>query len=226
MKLKMKHRKTAVAAFLIFLFICLSMVLLSARLVSDSARGRTYSDTDSIPHRRVGVVLGCSKYISADYENLFFRNRINAASALFKAGKIDYLLVSGDNHTKGYDETTDMRDSLIEAGVPVEKIYCDFAGFRTLDSVVRSKEIFCETQITVISQEFHNQRAIFIAKGKGVDAIGFNAEDVGAYNGFITKSREQLARVRTVMDLYLFNTGPKFLGPKIAIGGPQMETNL
>ncbi|OGV53204.1 MAG: hypothetical protein A2X45_06015 [Lentisphaerae bacterium GWF2_50_93] len=226
MKLNGKYRKPVLLAILASTLLCMSAIVLSALMISGSARGRTYTDVDSIPHRKVGILLGCSKYISGNYENLFFRNRINAALKLFNTGKVDYLLVSGDNHTRGYDETTDMKDSLIRAGVPSERIYCDFAGFRTLDSIVRAKEVFGETKVTVISQEFHNQRAIFIAKGRNIDAIGFNAEDVDTYNGFLTKSREQLARVKTVMDLYLFNTGPKFLGPKIAIGEPKLEASL
>ena len=131
---------------------------------------------------------------------------------------MEYLLVSGDNRKKDYDEATDMKESLIRAGIPANLIYCDFAGFRTLDSVVRAKEVFCQKQVTIISQEFHNQRAIFIAAHYGIDAIGFNADGVDAYNGFKTKCREQLARVRTLLDVYLFRTSPKFLGERIEIG--------
>jgi SanA protein len=100
-------------------------------LVVSTARGRTYADLASIPKRDVGLVLGCSRFLPDGRRNRFFDNRIRAASDLYRAGKIDYLVVSGDNHVRGYDEPTDMKKSLIEAGVPPERIYCDYAGFRT-----------------------------------------------------------------------------------------------
>jgi SanA protein len=156
--------------------------------------------------------------LSDGRQNLFFQNRVEAAVNLFRGGKVDYLLVSGDNRKKGYDEASDMKESLMRAGIPADRIYCDFAGFRTLDSVVRARDVFCQKQVTIISQEFHNQRAIFIATHNGMDAIGFNAAEVNAYNGFKTKCREHLARVRTLLDVYLFRKSPKFLGHKIEIG--------
>ncbi len=111
-----------------------------------------------------------------------------------------------------------MRESLIAAGVPARKIYCDFAGLRTLDSVLRAREIFGLTEFTVISQKFHNERAIFIAKRHGLDAIGFNARMPGGFFGFLGLCREQLARVRAVLDAYLLDTQPKVLGEKTPIG--------
>lgn len=193
-------------------------------LINRTARGRTYSDIHSIPHRRVGLVLGCVKFLPGGWPNPFFQNRITAAAELYQAGKVDYLLVSGDNHVHSYDEAKDMKTSLVEAGVPREKIYCDYAGFRTLDSVVRARDVFGQTEITIISQEFHNQRAIFIARHRGVDAIGFNASDVGVYYSIATHCREQLAKVNTILDIYLFRRQPKFLGPKVPLGSrPQTE---
>ena len=183
-----------------------------------ATKGRTFYDVKSIPYRRVGLLLGCSKTLSDGRKNLFFQNRVNAAINLFRVGKVEYLIVSGDNSKKNYDEATDMKDSLIMAGIPANHIYCDFAGFRTLDSVVRARDVFCQNQVTIISQEFHNQRAIFIATHHGIDAIGFNADGVDAYNSFKTKCREQLARVKTLLDVYVLRTPPKFLGQRIEIG--------
>jgi SanA protein len=189
------------------------------RAVTKAANGKTYSDPAAIPHRHVGLVLGCQKYLSGNRPNLFFQNRIAAAVELYRGGKVDYLLVSGDNHTRGYDETTDLRNALLEQGVPAEKIYADYAGFRTLDSVVRAKEVFGQSEVTVISQQFHNQRAIFIASHRGLDAIGFNAPDVDAYKSFGTRLREQFARVKAVLDIYVLKKQPHFLGEKVALGG-------
>jgi len=187
-------------------------------LIGRAAQGRTYSDVSVIPHRHVGLVLGCSKRLPDGRMNLFFHKRIQAAAELYRAGKVDYLLVSGDNHIHAYDEATDMKNSLIEAGVSPEKIYCDFAGFRTLDSVVRAKEVFGQTEITIISQDFHNRRAIFIAAHRGLDAIGFDAAEVDAYNSFKTRCREQLAKLATVADVFVLRRQPRFLGPKLPIG--------
>lgn len=188
----------------------------SSEVVSRAARARTYSDVRAIPHRHVGLVLGCSKQ-AGPWRNLYFDHRIRAAAQLFQAGKVDYLLVSGDNHTREYDESTDMKDSLVQAGVPADRIYCDYAGFRTLDSVVRAREVFGQTRITIVSQEFHNQRAIFIARRRGLDAIGFNAAEVDPSMGFRTRCRERVAKVYTILDLFVFQTRPKFLGPRVPI---------
>lgn len=197
----------------------LGLVWLAAAsfLVIRAARGRTYSDPAAIPARHVGLLLGCSRFLPDGRRNTFFDNRIQAAATLIRAGKIRYLVVSGDNRVRGYDEPQDMKDSLVQAGVPAGRIYCDYAGFRTMDSIVRAKEIFSQTEITVISQEFHNQRAIFIARNRGVDAIGFNAQEVDAYNSFKTKCRESIARANMLLDLFVFHRGPKFLGGKVTI---------
>jgi SanA protein len=109
-----------------------------------------------------------------------------------------------------------MKAELVKLGVPAEKIYLDYAGFRTYDSVYRLRDIFGQSSFTVISQEFHNRRAIYIAQELGLQAVGFNANDVDAYNGFKTQLREKFARVKVFIDL-LMNKKPKFLGEKIKI---------
>ena len=191
-------------------------VLASAAMVHFAAQGRTYADSALIPQRDVGLVLGCSRYLADGRGNMFFKNRIAAAAALYNAGKVGALIVSGDNHTATYDEATDMKNALVKAGVPAENIYCDYAGFRTLDSVVRAKQVFGQTRLTVVSQHFHNQRAIFIARHHGIDAVGFDAAEVDIRNAFRTKFREQFARVKTVLDICA-GTNPKFLGAPVEI---------
>jgi len=186
--------------------------------VKVSALGRTYDDPETMPHRSVGLLLGCPRIIQHGRRNLFFRYRIEAAARLFQAGKVDYLLLSGDNFSPGCTETDDMQEALIEAGVPARKIYCDFEGLRTLDSVVRARKIFGQTELTIISQKFHNERAIFLAEHRGLDAIGFNAQTPGGYRGFMSLCREQFARVRAVLDAELLDTQPKLLGEKVRIG--------
>ncbi|KAK6023641.1 hypothetical protein OSTOST_10563 [Ostertagia ostertagi] len=133
------------------------------------------------------------------------------------AGKIDYILVSGDNGDEAYNEPETMQADLLAGGIPPDRIILDYAGFRTLDSIVRCKEVFGEDNIIVISQQFHNERALFIARYKDIDAIGFNATDISMKRGFMVQAREKLARVKMALDL-LVNKEPKFYGPKIRIG--------
>ncbi len=175
-----------------------------------------YDSIQEIPSNEVGLLLGTSKYLSSGIENLYYKYRIEAALELYNNKKIKYIIVSGDNSTKEYNEPFNMQKDLIEKGVNSEDIFLDYAGFRTLDSVIRSKEIFGQKNITIISQKFHNERAIFIAKSKDIQAVGFNAKDVSLKYGLKTRLREYLARVKMVMDIAL-NKQPKFLGEKIII---------
>ena len=148
--------------------------------------------------------------------NLYFKYRIDATVSLFKSGKINFVLISGDNSSADYNEPEDMKQELMKRGIPAEKIVLDFAGFRTFDSVYRANEIFGQASFTIISQEFHNQRALYIANSLDLNAVAFNAKDVTDYNGFKTKIREKFARVKVLLDI-LFNKKPKFLGEKINI---------
>jgi len=186
-------------------------------LVLRTGDGRLYENVADTPQRDVGLLLGTSEKQGNGNSNPFFEKRITAAAALYKAGKIRHILVSGDNSRKDYDEPAMMQRALLAAGVPQNAITLDYAGFRTLDSVVRAKEIFGLTQFTIISQRFHNQRALMIAHHYGIDAIAFCAEDVALRYGIKIQIREVFARVKAVLDLYILRTQPKFLGPPIAI---------
>lgn len=200
----------------------LAAILLAGVLVKLTARDRTYDDVVDVPHRKVGLVLGCSRRTTGGRPNPFFVNRMQAAADLYMAGKVDYLLVSGDNRTLRYNETRDMRKALLKLGVPANRVYSDYAGFRTLDSIVRAQRVFGQNSLTIVSQKFHNERAIFIALHKGIDAVGYNAREVAAGSTLVTRCREQLARVRTILDVYMLGTPPRFLGDKIKIdGSPQ-----
>ena len=184
--------------------------------VKHTASQEIFSNIENLPDNKVGLLLGTRKTLASGYPNLYYTYRIDAAEKLFKMGKIKYLLISGDNSTKKYDEPTDMRDDLVARGIPIEKIYLDYAGFRTLDSVVRANKIFGQKKLTIISQPFHNERAIFISNKKGINSVGFNAKDVSIRYGIKTMIREKLARVKMLIDL-MFGVQPKFLGDKIDI---------
>ncbi|MGY6649268.1 SanA/YdcF family protein [Wenyingzhuangia sp. IMCC45574] len=175
-----------------------------------------FNDVESIPKNKVGLVLGTSKRLRNGYINLYFKYRIEATVALFKQGKIDVVLVSGDNRTKYYNEPIDFKNELIKKGIPEDKIVLDYAGFRTLDSVIRAQKVFGQNTFTIISQEFHNKRAVYIASLNGIKTVGFNAKDVNKKYGFKVYLREYLARTKVFVDV-LFNVQPKFLGPKILI---------
>lgn len=184
--------------------------------IEKSTDALVYTDVQKIPHNKVGLLLGTSKLLKSGAPNQYFTYRITAAVELFKSGKIDYIVISGDNSSKEYNEPMDMKNDLMAQGIPEGRIFLDYAGFRTLDSVVRISEIFGQESFTIISQDFHNRRAIFIARQKNLKAIGFNAKDVNAYYGFKTKAREKLARVKVFVDL-ITQKEPKYLGKKIMI---------
>lgn len=177
-----------------------------------------YDNIQLIPANKVGLIMGTSKTLGGGAENLYFKYRIDAAVELYKAGKIQYIIVSGDNSSVYYNEPMTMKRELMKRGIPEMVIYLDYAGFRTFDSVIRCKEIFGQNSFTIISQGFQNKRAIYIARYFGINAIGYNAKDVDSYASFKTKIREILARVKVYSDIYLTNTQPKFLGYKINVG--------
>lgn len=176
-----------------------------------SGQGKVFDRVEEVPERPVGLVLGTGRLTGGGRLNPHFRNRIEAAAKLYQTGKVKRLIVSGDNHVAGYDEPSDMRDALVGAGVPVEAITLDYAGFRTLDSVVRAKKVFGQDRLTVVSGEFHNYRALFICCRYGMDAVAFNARPVSARYSTRIYVREWFARVLAVVDLYVLRTQPKFL---------------
>jgi len=184
--------------------------------VRNAAKGKLFSETTSIPYNKVGLLLGTGKYLQNGLLNYYYKYRIDATAALMKTGKIKYLVISGDNSRKDYNEPETMRQDLIQRGIDSNLIFLDYAGFRTFDSIIRLREIFGQTSATIISQPFHNERAIFIANKEHINAIGFNARDVTGKPGLSVQLREKLARVKVYVD-YLTNKKPKFLGPQVII---------
>lgn len=183
-----------------------------------STRSQLYHEVKELPKTKVGIVLGTSQFLRNGTENLYFTYRINAAKKLIDAKKVSYLILSGDNRVDEYNEPKDMHDALVKLGVADSCLILDFAGLRTFDSMVRSKKIFGQDSIIVVSQEFHNARAVFIANKIGLIAFGFNAEKVTTQQTLKIKIRELFSRTKCILDLYLLNTKPKHLGEKIKIG--------
>ncbi|WP_104734498.1 SanA/YdcF family protein [Hanstruepera ponticola] len=202
---------------LLILIICITVYsLLCSSYITSTAKNHNYTSIYNIPKNRVGIILGASKYTSNGRINLYYKYRLEAAVSLFNSGKIEYILISGDNGRKDYNEPNDFKIDLMKYKIPENKIFLDYAGFRTLDSMVRAKEIFGLESFTIISQKFHNERALFLAKHYDINAIAFNAKGISGRYGFKTRVREYIARTKASLDV-LFNVKPKFLGNRIEI---------
>lgn len=209
-------KKTILLSISLIIGITFSLYL-SNSITNKSSQGFLYDNVESIPSNKVGLLLGTAKYLGNGYVNLYYQNRLSAAFELYQKNKIEYILISGDNSRKDYNEPQNFKEDLVKMGVPESRIFLDYAGFRTLDSVVRSKKIFGQNKITVISQKFHNERALYISKYNKIDAIGYNAKDVPYKYGFKVKIREKLARLKMIIDLHVISKEPKYLGEEIRI---------
>lgn len=204
------------------IIICLAALLgvivifICDKLIRDGAAPYLYGRIESVPSNEAGLVLGTSHRARGGGGNPYFNHRIAAASALWHAGKVRYLLLSGDNGTLSYNEPREMRRALMANGVDSTRIVLDFAGFRTLDSVVRAREVFGQQRFTVISQRFHNERAVYLARHLGIEAVAFNAAEPPPNYGIRVWLRERLARVKVFIDL-LLGTAPRFLGDPVPL---------
>ena len=214
----LRKRIKRVAVFLTAALLIIGAMLLFANWkIPHDTKPYLYDKADSIPPQKAALVLGASKYIRGGSPNPYFDNRIEAAYELYAAGKVTAFVVSGDNSREGYSEPEDMRDALVSFGVPDSVIYLDYAGFRTLDSVIRMNAIFGQDSFIVVSQKFHNERAVFLAQYYGFTAYGYNAKDVALGRvSYKTIVREKFARVKVFVDI-LLNKQPKFLGDPVEI---------
>ncbi|MBR5027867.1 MAG: YdcF family protein [Bacteroidales bacterium] len=212
-----KRRKIVCFSVLTLFVLAIGFTVVANVLVNNYSSGRCYDDAEAIPHNRVGLLLGTSPKTKQGTVNLYFKYRMEAAAELYHSGKIDKILISGDNRHKNYNEPAAMRNALLELGVPDSAIVLDYAGFRTYDSMVRAKKVFGQDRLTVISQSWHNERALYIAHRVGIEAIGYNARDV-AFRKVALKNhiREWFARAKMVFDL-IFQHDPHFLGDPIEI---------
>lgn len=215
-KSKIMIRRIVLSLCAFFLLIIAFTVYANVRVVR-AAESRIFTSVDSIPHNKVALLLGTNPLNRWGRPNSYFINRINTAAELYHADKVDFIIASGDNHTKEYDEPTAMRDSLMAHGVPEDRIILDFAGFRTLDSVVRAKEVFGCDSLTIISQEGHNARALCLAEANGINAVAISAPlRAGRWVRTRLALREWLARDKMMLDIW-FGKQPHFLGEKIKI---------
>jgi SanA protein len=213
MKNRLKKFRRALLVMALLVLVGVGAMIGADLMCRNAAAGKIFRATVTVPANDVALVLGTGKFTARGNPNLHFTQRIEAAAELFHSGKVRHLIVSGDNSTKDYDEPTDMRDALVAAGVPTNAITCDYAGFRTLDSVVRAKTVFGLTNFTIVTEEFHCPRAVWIAQQHGLKVVAFAAPDLSARWSARVKMREALARTWCALDLYLLNRQPKFSGP-------------
>lgn len=206
-------RKRAKQALCAVLATAAAWLAIEAWRVSERAAPFVSADSARLPTTNVALVLGCARLVADGRKNLYFERRIAAAARLFHAGKVRFLLVSGDNSRPDYDEPSDMKRALLEAGVPASRILLDYAGFRTLDSVLRAKSVFGLHELTVVSQRFHNERAVYLARSHGIRAYGYDALDVRGAPGLRTRLREVASRLVAVLDVELLHSTPRFAGP-------------
>jgi SanA protein len=212
----MKRTKKFAITFILLAISCYITILICDKTIRSNAAGKTFSNVNDIPANKVGILLGTSKFVSNGSVNPYYRNRIIATEELLKSKKIQYLIISGDNGRKEYSEPEMMRADLINDGIDSTIIFLDYAGFRTYDSMKRLKEVFGQDSVTTISQQFHNERALYIAKQENIVAVAYNATDITGRFAKMTQIRERFARVKVFVD-YLFGIKPKFLGKKVLI---------
>ena len=212
--IKLKYRILRLVLKIIIIFaVSIPIMYLSVSIYS---KKYIYDSIEEIPYNDVALVLGTSKYLYNGRVNMYFKFRMDAAYELYKSGKIKFILVSGDNRHRFYNEPKQMRLDLIRLGVDKKHIFLDFAGFRTRDSIIRANKVFNLTNFTIVSQPFHNERAIFIARQKNINAVAYNAHNVRKLYRIRQFPRELAARVLMIFDI-IFNKPPKFYGDNITI---------
>lgn len=209
--------------FWISLLTVILIVLLGNRWLINASDAYITDKWALLPDNEVGLVLGTSPFLTSGKTSPAFQGRIDAAAELYRVGKVRHLIVSGANPDSTYNEPRAMRKALMQAGVPETAITMDFAGFRTFDSVVRAKEVFGLTRFTIITQKYHTYRAVFIAKKFGLPAWAFIAPAASdGRPGNRHPLREVFARVGAIIDIFVLNTKPKFLGQPEALPAPEL----
>lgn len=212
--------KRLLYSLLVIVGLLVVTVLALDRWISVKTAPFIYSSMQKLPSRRVGLVLGTAKYYRTGVINQYYQYRIQGALNVYNSGKVQYLLLSGDNAHHSYNEPNTMRKDLIAAGVNPANIVLDYAGFRTLDSIVRTREVFDTNNFTIITQRFHCERALFIALQRGIQAQCYAVPS--PKNILSVRLREFAARIGTVADLYLFRSEPHFLGSIIPVRDPPL----
>ncbi|MGK7390213.1 MAG: SanA/YdcF family protein [Candidatus Cyclobacteriaceae bacterium M2_1C_046] len=179
-----------------------------------STRNQLFKDSVSLPENDVALVLGTSNRLAGGAPNPYFILRMERAAELYKTGKVRHILVSGDNSTRYYNEPQKMKEALVKMGIPPQHITLDYAGLRTLDSIIRGKKIFGQHKVTIVTQKFHAYRALFISNYYNMEAVAMATDKLPEDMSIIVQLREIMARPLAIWDLYIVKKGPKFLGER------------
>lgn len=207
--------KRLISGLLIVVILMIVTALGIDRWISWSTAPYIYDNLKSLPHRQVGVVLGTAKFYLNKSPNQYYHYRIRGAVNAYNSGKVNFLLLSGDNAQQSYNEPRTMQRDLIASGVAPGDIVLDYAGFRTLDSIVRTRKVFDTNDFIIITQRFHCERALFIAHHMGIQAQCFAVPS--PKNMLSVRMREVAARLGALVDLYIMKREPRFLGPLVPI---------
>ena len=184
---------------------------LAERQLHRTAETTSFGDAAMVPAAGVALVLGTAPIGPEGGPNRYFVYRLDAAVALWKAGKVKYFIVSGSG-----GEPEAMRTGLVERGVPEHVIYRDPQGYRTWDSVLRARDVFGQKRLIIVSQRFHLDRALFIARREGIDAVGLAARDVDMPYSIFTELRRYPSALRAYLDAWTHAEAPT--GRKVTIG--------
>lgn len=176
-------------------------IIISNFYIYFTTKDRVFRDPEGLPHQQTALVPGTSNKVVGGAPNPFFIYRMDKAAQLYRIGKVERFLLSGDNRTPFYDEPGMMLDALVSRGIPQEIIQLDTAGLRTLTSVIRSKEVFGVESMIIVTQPFHAYRALFLCDHFGIPAVAFAAREPGERFGWQVYLREYLARAKAVLDV-------------------------
>lgn len=224
-RLRAKIRRVARAGVTALGLVLLAMLAVNAWIIS-TTQARIYDHIGRLPADfKVALVLGTSPYTSSGAPNMFFKHRMLAAAELYTAGKVQHILVSGANPGY-YNEPQEMYQALRELGVPHEAITLDFAGYSTFDSIVRSRRVFGLQRYIIVSQRFHDYRALFIARHAGIEAVAYVRPEEDLRQPFFTVLREYFARLKAVLDLFVWDADPRYLGPDVTIETARGQSQL
>jgi SanA protein len=206
--------KRVLKVIVISMSILLICVIASNLWVIISTRSQVLNDKQQLQTSGVALVLGTSHRMISGVPNPFFENRIATAAELYRNGKVDHFILSGDNSTPYYNEPMEMKKALMKRDVPATAITLDYAGLRTLDSIVRCKEVFGQSNIIIITQPYHSYRALFISNYYHMNAVALVAKEPSQTISAQVYFREYLARAKAILDLYVLGTAPRHLGEK------------
>jgi len=201
--------------FLSIVLVFVEFVLLSNIIILIYSSGKLLNNPGDIASRKTVLLLGTNKRTKSGNDNLYYYARIQAVVDLYKSGKVRKIVISGDNSRADYNEPGDMRRDLIKKGIPSSIIVLDYAGFRTLDSVVRLKNEYRVRDVIIVSQKFHVERALFLSWFYNIEAKAYVAR--GNMTNEMLK-RELLAKPKVLMDLFLFNMQPKYGKTQVRAG--------